>query len=84
MRKPKTARHKKKKGFNREITLQEAFDVIAEELAKIGHEHCAFIGKERFTGSISELKIHLHVIEGGEEVSLVKSSKTALELERGV
>ena len=42
MRKPKTARLKKKKGFDRDITLQEAFDVIAEELVKIGHEEYAW------------------------------------------
>ncbi|APA01893.1 MULTISPECIES: hypothetical protein [Bacillus amyloliquefaciens group] len=82
MRKPKTARLKKKKGFDRDITLQEAFDVIAEELVKIGHEECAFIGYENVSFAFSSSKLHLHVMEGGEEVSLVKSTKTARELER--
>ncbi|MBV5122226.1 hypothetical protein [Bacillus halotolerans] len=83
MRKPKTARLKKKKGFNREITLQEAFDVVAEELVKIGHAHCAFIGYESGS-SLSSSKINLNVMKERGEVSVVKSSKTLSELKRSV
>ncbi|MEC1621109.1 hypothetical protein [Bacillus mojavensis] len=84
MRKPKTARLKKEKGFNREITLQEAFDVIAEELFRIGKAECAFIGYERGKTSFSAKKIDLHVMEGGKEFTVIKSSKTISELERGI
>ena len=87
MRKPKTARLKKKKGFNRKITLQEAFDVIAEELCRRGQEHCAFIALEQWTGKlIPERKIELSLVgdEAGEHISVVKSSKAPSEIKKGL
>ncbi|MBT2572630.1 hypothetical protein J7E26_01440 [Bacillus sp. ISL-51] len=83
MRKPKTGRLQKKKGFKRAITLQEAFDVVAEELVRRRHHQCAFISRES-CAPFHEAKIDLHVLEDGAEISVVKSSKTALELERSV
>ncbi|MEC1648185.1 hypothetical protein [Bacillus halotolerans] len=73
-----------KKDAKRKITLQEAFDVIAEELVKIGHEHCAFIGYESGKSGLSETKLDLNVMKDRKEVSIVKSSKTVSELERSV
>ncbi|MEG7378934.1 hypothetical protein V5785_06235 [Bacillus subtilis] len=88
MRKPKTARIKKKKGFKREITLQEAFDVIAEELTRIGQEHCAFIALERWSRTVPyiERKVELSVVGDGEEkhISVVKSSKAPSEIKKGL
>ncbi|MEC2062670.1 hypothetical protein [Bacillus inaquosorum] len=88
MRKPKTARLKKKKGLKRDISLQEAFDVIAEELCRRGQEHCAFIALERWTGKVtySERKIELSLVgdEAGEHISVVKSSKAPSELKKGL
>ncbi|MCY8577553.1 hypothetical protein MOD24_17045 [Bacillus haynesii] len=82
MRKPKTARIKKKKGFKQEITLQEAFDVIAEELVRRGVDNCAFIG-HLYEGDYDKTKIHLNTVEYGEE-SIVQSSKTITELKKDV
>ncbi|MCY7919533.1 hypothetical protein [Bacillus vallismortis] len=81
MRKPKIARLKKKKEFKREITLQEAFDVIAEELVRKGVD-CAFID-HLYQGNYDNTKFHLNTVQYGEE-SIVQSSKTISELERGI
>ncbi|MCP9298402.1 hypothetical protein [Bacillus halotolerans] len=81
MRKPKTARLKKKKGVKREITLQEAFDVIAEELVRRGVD-CAFID-HLYEGNYDNTKFHLNTVQYGEE-SIVQSSKTITELKRDV
>ncbi|MGE9752905.1 hypothetical protein ACQP3R_08330 [Bacillus inaquosorum] len=87
MRKPKTARLQKKKGFKREVTLQEAFDVIAKEVLKRQTEHCTFVG-HHYEGQYDDTKLKLYAIVGREEETIVTSSKTikelGMELERDV
>lgn len=83
MRKPKTARLQKKKGFKREITLQEAFDIIAKEVVKKETEHCAFVG-HHYEGQYDDAKLKLYAIVGRKEETIVTSSKTITELKRDV
>lgn len=83
MRKPKTARLRKKKGFVREISLQEAFDVIAEELVRREVDHCAFIGRNYDAWYSVSPKLHVYAVSHGEE-TIVESTKSVAEIERDV
>lgn len=70
-----------KKKQTKIITLQEAWDVIAEELVKLDTEHCAFVGT---VDDFPVRKVALTTYKNGKAQNIFVSTKMVRDIEKEV